>query len=200
MTNSVSELPGFASEAKKSWHVIYVKARHEKRAYSDLRAFRVEAYLPMRKELHRWSDRHKWVEVPLFSCYVFVKVLPEEFSRVYLTGGFVKFVSSNGRPSIIPDDQIDDIQRVVEYNQSDVEVLEGDYSGLEAEVVTGPLAGLQGEIVDLLNRKSFVIRVDGLEKLLSVNVPVSAVKVLGKAQLEASCPLAIPKSGAISAR
>ena len=170
--------PGGTPGERRSWYVIYVKARHEKSANSDLAARGIESYLPMRKELHKWSDRKKWVEVPLFSSYVFVKALPKEFSGVYLASGFVKFVATNGKPSIIPDNQVDDVRRIVEYYSSDVEVLDGSYSGRKAEVTSGPLAGLRGEIVELLNRKHFVIRIEGLDKLLSVSVPVGAVKVL----------------------
>jgi transcriptional antiterminator RfaH len=170
--------PGNIPGERRSWYVIYVKARHEKRAYSDLTAHGLESYLPMRKELHKWSDRKKWVEVPLFSSYVFVKALPREFGGVYLASGFVKFVATNGKPSIIPDNQVDGVRRIVEYYSSDVEVLDGSYYGREAEVTSGPLAGLRGEIVELLNRKHFVIRIEGLDKLLSVSVPVGAVRVL----------------------
>lgn len=165
---------------KRAWHVIYVKARHEKAVQADLIARKIESYLPLRKEMHQWSDRKKWVEVPLFSSYVFVNVYPVEFNRVYLTPGFVKFVSTNGKPSVIPDRQIEDIRRVVDYFATDIEVLEGSYEGAEAEVIAGPLTGLRGEVVQLVNGKSFVIRVDGLDKLLNVKVSVSAVRLTGK--------------------
>lgn len=179
MSSSViSSIDGNAG-AKKLWHVIYVRARHEKRVHADLLTRKIEAYLPLKKEMHQWSDRRRWIEVPLFSSYVFVRLLPEEFNRVYLTPGFVKFVSTNGKPSVIPDRQIDDIRLVVDYYGTDVEVLEGSYAGAEAEVTSGPLTGLRGEIVELVNRKSFVIRVEGLDKLLNVKVPIGAVRVIG---------------------
>ena len=167
-------------EEKRVWHVIYVKARHEKSVHSDLITRKIESYLPLRKEVHKWSDRKKWIEVPLFSSYVFVNVYPAEFNRVYLTPGFVKFVSTNGKPSVIPDRQIEDIRRVVDYFATDIEVLEGSYAGAEAEVTAGPLTGLRGEGVELVNGKSFVIRIEGLDKLLNVKVPVSAVRLIGE--------------------
>ncbi len=199
MSGLISASPSGMPAGRRSWHVIYVKARHEKRAHSDLAERGIESYLPLRKELHEWSDRKKWVEVPLFSSYVFVRTLPEEFGRVYLTSGFVKFVSSNGKPSVIPDNQVDDIRRIVEYYSANVEVLDASYCGHEAEIVAGPLAGLRGEIVDVLNRKSFVIRVEGLDKLLSVNVPVSAVKLIGKPAAGGTPHPAYPEAGVTSA-
>ncbi len=166
------------SEGKKSWHVIYVKARHEKSAYSELLRRGIEAYLPLRKELHQWSDRKRWIEVPLFSSYIFVRTLSEEFNVVYLTSGFVKFITSNGKPSTVPDNQIEDVRRVVDYYTTEVEVLDGSYKGFEAEVTAGALTGLRGEIIELVNGRNFVIRIEGLDKLLSVKVPVNAVRLI----------------------
>ncbi len=174
----MADSPVGISTDGRVWYVIYVKARHEKSVAADLASRKIESYLPLRKEMHKWSDRKKWVEVPLFSSYVFVKVSIAEFNRVYLAPGFVKFVSTNGKPSVIPDRQIEDIRRVVDYFANDVEVLEGTFSGREAEVTAGPLAGLKGEIIELVNGKTFVIRVEGLDKLLNVKVPVNSVRVM----------------------
>ncbi len=179
-----SELKKLSNLEKKRWHVIYVKARHEKSVYLDLSKQGIESYLPLRKELHQWSDRKKWIEVPLFSCYVFVRILHSECGRVYLINGFVKFVSSNGKPSVVPDNQIESIQKLIEYYPSDVDVLEGDYSGYEAEVIAGPLIGLRGEIIELVNGKNFVIKIEGLDKLLSVKVSAGAVRLISRTPLK----------------
>ncbi len=180
MRSSEEGSAGNIPAEKKLWHVIYVKARHEKRVHADLLEKKIESYLPLKKEMHQWSDRKRWIEVPLFSSYVFVRVLPEEFNRVYLVPGFVKFVATAGKPGVIPDRQIEDIRRVVDYFATDIEVLEGNYEGSEAEVTSGPLTGLKGEVVELVNGKTFVIRVEGLDKLLNVKVPVGAVRLLSE--------------------
>ena len=156
-----------------------MKSRHEKIAESDINRRGIETYLPMKTELHQWSDRRKWVEVPLFSGYVFVRISVTDFSCVYLANGFVKFVSLNGKPSIVPDEQVEAVRRIVESYGRDIEVIDGDYIGMNAEIIAGPLLGLHGEIIDLMNRKNFVIRIEGLEKLLSVKVPAGAIKITG---------------------
>ncbi len=177
-------LPGGAEGPKdfekKVWRVIYVKARHEKCVCLDLTERGIESYLPLRKEIRQWSDRKKWIETPLFSCYVFARTLQSEFQSIYTIDGFVKFVSSNGKPSIVPDNQIEDVKRLIEYHSDDIDVLEGDYSGYEAEVVAGPLMGLRGKVVELVNGKNFVVSVDGLDKLLSIKVPAGAVRLISR--------------------
>ncbi len=172
---SAGSSPAIVSSAL--WYVIYVKARHEKRAYASLTERGIEAYLPMREEVHQWSDRKKRVTVPLFSCYVFVRTVPREFQKVYLTEGFVRFVSANGMPSVVRDDELEKVRRLTEEYPADIEVLEGDYAGREAEIASGPLAGLRGKIVELVDGKRFVVMIEGLNKLLRVKVPAGAVKI-----------------------
>jgi len=165
-----------AEESRKKWHVIYAHARHEKRIHSEMAEAGIESFLPMRKELHTWSDRKKWVDVPLFSSYVFAKITPEERNRLYLLNGFVKFVSSNGKPSIVPQWQIDGIRKIVSSFPEEVEVLDSDYVGMEGVILAGPLAGMRGKILDTKNRKCFAMKIEGIDKVLSVTIPVSLFK------------------------
>lgn len=187
----------FAEDAKdlKRWHVMYVQARHEKRIHSDMLEMGVESFLPMKKELHEWSDRKKWIDVPLFSSYVFVNVAPEDRARVYTLNGFVKFVSSNGRPSIVPQWQIDGIKKFVDFYPDRVGVLDSDYVGAEGVIIAGPLMGMHGKIVDVKNRKCFAMKIDGIEKVLSVTIPASLFKPLSiKISRD---PVPVTKSSAI---
>lgn len=163
---------------EKKWHVIYMKTRYEKRAYDDLSRRGIEAFLPLKKELHHWSDRKKWIDVPLFSSYVFVNIVPQERGRVYFLDGFVRFVTMNGKPSIVPGWQIEYVRRVVSSYPEAVDALGKGYVGRKGVITAGPLAGMKGEIVELLNNHWFVIRIDGLEKVLAVRVPVSIVEAV----------------------
>ncbi len=168
----------------KSWYVIYVKARHEKRAYAHLVERDIEAYLPLRKEIRQWSDRKKRIEVPLFSCYVFVRTAPQKFDDIYATAGFVRFVSVRGKPSVVPDNQIENVRKLVTYYPDDVEVAETDYSGYDAEMIAGPLTGLRGKVADLVGGKNFIVMIEGLNKLLRVKVHASEVRLIDRSAVQ----------------
>ena len=180
-------------EAKK-WQVIYVHARHEKRIDSEMRDMQIESFLPMKKELHEWSDRKKWIEVPLFSSYVFVNITPDERGRVYLLNGFVKFVSSNGKPSIVPEWQIDGIRKFMNFYPDRMDVLESDYIGMEGIIIAGPLAGMHGKIMDVKNQKCFAMKIDGIEKVLSVTIPASYFKPLSIGSKKEPVPVSKPST------
>jgi len=164
--------------AEKRWHVMYVHARHEKRIHQEMFKMGLESLLPMRKEIHAWSDRKKWIEVPLFSSYVFANVTPDERSRVYLLDGFVKYVSTNGKPCIVPQWQIEGIKRIIGSYPERVDVLDSDYIGMEGTILAGPLAGLRGRVIDKKNQKCFTMKIDGIDGVLAVTIPASIFQPL----------------------
>jgi len=57
-----------------NWYAIYVNVKHEKKVVKKLQERNIEAYSPVLKKLQQWSDRKKWVEFPMLSGYVFVKI------------------------------------------------------------------------------------------------------------------------------
>ena len=167
----MSEVLGALEQRK--WHVIYIKARHEKAVYEELVKRGVESYLPLKKELHQWSDRKKWVEVPLFSSYVFINIEPGEKQQVYLSDAFVRFVTMNGKPSIVPDWQIEYIRKVSSLYPETLNVFDTGSVGKRGVIISGPLSGMRGEIIDVMNEHWFMVRIEGLEKVLGVKVPAS---------------------------
>ena len=54
-------------------------------------------FSPLVRQVHRWSDRLKTVDLPLFGCYVFAKLPPrdDERLRVLLVDGVMKFVGTS---------------------------------------------------------------------------------------------------------
>ena len=56
------------------WHAIYVHSRAEKKVHVELTLKGIESFLPLHRKLRQWSDRKKWVEIPLISGYVFVHI------------------------------------------------------------------------------------------------------------------------------
>jgi transcriptional antiterminator NusG len=101
-------------EDEAEWFAVHTRARHEKKVALDLERAQVETFLPTVHELHNWSDRRKEVEVPLFSCYVFVHIRPASRERlvVQTTGGVLAFAGSHGGTPI-PAEEIDAIRSVV---------------------------------------------------------------------------------------
>ena len=72
-------------------------------------------FLPLVTELHRWSDRRKLVQLPLFSCYTFLHMpfVPELWAKVLRVSGVLSFVGVRGQGVPIPEKQIESIRTLL---------------------------------------------------------------------------------------
>jgi len=105
-TPVVDTLSGAVSE---SWYAVQTRARHERVVVQRFREKGLTTFLPLVTEVRRWSDRKKSVEVPLFGCYVFVKMMPtnEDRLKVLRTDSVFDLVGVSRYGTPMPDDQID---------------------------------------------------------------------------------------------
>ena len=92
---STSQFPPLEiTQREPSWYAVHTIARHEKRVAAQFEEKRVCTFLPLLHQVHNWSDRRRAVEIPLFSCYAFVRVVQtsEERLKVLRTPGVLGFV------------------------------------------------------------------------------------------------------------
>jgi transcriptional antiterminator RfaH len=176
MTTTIPEESKRLKQVVPKWYAVYTNPRAEKQAYTRLVEADVETFLPMQKTYRQWSDRKKLVEKPLLSSYIFVKVIPKEFPVVYKIPGVVKFISFEGKPVAIPQNQIDNLRLLI---NSDAEIeVTGDTlaKGDSVTVMSGSLVGLTGELISYGGKKRVVIRIDKLEQNIIVTIPVTFLK------------------------
>jgi transcription antitermination factor NusG len=141
------------------WYALYTRPRFEKRVEGDLVHDGYEVYLPMMRTRRKWSDRMKWVDMPLFSGYLFVKVSCREYYQVLQHPAVLRYIAFGGQPSVVPDIQINAIRRALGEG-IDFEVTSQVFRpGQTVEITGGPMAGFSGEVVRYAGRKSLLIRV-----------------------------------------
>jgi len=160
------------------WFAIYTRANSEKKIAEKLIEKNIECYLPTRKVLRTWSDRKKWVEEPLFRCYLFVKVSYREFFNALNTTGVVCFVTFGGKAQPIPENQINNIRTFM--SQIDHEVTltyERIQKGVTVQVVNGSLLGIKGEVINIYGQSRLMIRIDSMNCCLYANISRDEVKL-----------------------
>jgi transcription antitermination factor NusG len=118
-----------------------------------------------------WSDRKKLVEKPLLSSYIFVKTNNKCFPKVYKTNGVVKFVSFEGQPVSIPQNQIDNLRLLIDSDAEIVVSSERFEPGDNVEVINGSLIGLTGELIRIGSKNRVVVRIDRLDQNLILKIP-----------------------------
>jgi transcription antitermination factor NusG len=94
------------------WYAVWSRSRHEKMVASALSNAGITNFLPLVTETHRWSDRRKSVDVPLFPGYVFVQIpnSAEAQLQVRKMSGVVQFVGNQQGAVPIQDKEINDVR------------------------------------------------------------------------------------------
>jgi transcriptional antiterminator RfaH len=159
------------------WFAVYTRSRYEKKVASDLLEKGTEAWAPLIKSLRQWSDRKKMVEVPLFNSYIFVHTSNTKIKDVIReVPGAVYVVSFSGRPTVIPDSEIEDLKKLLGTSER-FEVSTETFSvGEKVEVMEGPLKGLKGIFVDYRGQKRTVIRIDAINQSMLIDINPSLIK------------------------
>jgi len=155
----------------EKWYALMTRARNERVVVSRLQERGIESFLPTISEIHRWKDRNKRVELPLFSCYVFVKMrlTNEQYYRACNIDGVFGFVGPRGGPAPIPDDQIDAVRTLLREqlswsNHSFLKV------GQRVRVRGGALDGIEGVLQACNGERTLVISIDAIQRSLAVRV------------------------------
>ncbi len=168
MTSQVGQL---VSPDELRWYALHTRARHEKAIERRLREQGMETFVPTTTEVHRWSDRKKKVEVPLFTCYVFVRcaLSTEDRTRVYQIDSVHGFVGSRGASLPIPNEQIESIQRVLSQSAPwrSYPFLK---VGQRVRVRGGAMDGVEGVFLSENGDHSLIISVDAIQRSMAVRI------------------------------
>ena len=155
---------------KRSWYVIYVRSRHEKNVYSALLDKGIDASLPMRTVVRKWSDRKKKVQVPLFRGYIFVNVdIIIDNLNVLQTLGVVKFIGIRNKPSRIPDEQIHWMHMLVAESAT-VRAEKEIPVGQRVRVMIGPFKGIKGVVKRVGSRSRLVVLIESIMQAVSIEI------------------------------
>ena len=153
------------------WYAVHTYPRHERAVAERIRQQQLTSFLPTITETHRWSDRRKVVEIPLFSCYVFVNLIPtnETRLRVLRTNGVIGFVGSQRTGTPIPEEQIEAVRALLERKVA-CRAHPFLRVGQRVRVRGGALDGVEGLFVSQNGDDSIVISVDAIQRSLAVRI------------------------------
>jgi transcriptional antiterminator NusG len=154
-----------------NWYAIKTRPRHEKKAARELQASGISTFLPLIREVHRWSDRRQKVEVPLFPGYAFVNIYPVAASQciVLRASGVEYFVGASGKGTPISPREIEELQRLL---ASKASFLACGFLqiGQKVRIRSGCLDGMEGILVAQNNDRKLVISVELIHKSVAISV------------------------------
>ena len=161
------------------WFALVVKSRCEFKAEEELNALGVQSYLPSTTVVRKWSDRKKEIVVPIIRGYIFIYA--NEIERRYSLEqkSIVKCLFEGGRPANIPDWQIENLKKVLEYKPK-ITVENGLTLGDNVKIIDGPFEGVIGVLQFKGSNRNLSVSIDLIHRSIVVQLPVeSVVKVLG---------------------
>lgn len=161
------------------WYAIHTRAQHEKSVTSRLESQGITTYLPLVTEIHRWSDRKKIVELPLFSCYVFVHMplVPESWARVMRINSVLRFVGTGWAGVPIPESQIESTRTLLS-SKLPYTVHPFLKIGERVRVRGGSLEGIEGILTARNGNNTLVISVEPVQRSLAVCIDGYSVERL----------------------
>lgn len=150
----------------RHWFVAFVKSCKEKKAAEALSSLGFEYYLPIRKEIHKWSDRRKEVERVLIPGIIFIHCMEKERELTLKDSPYLYGYMNDGgphHPAIVRDSDMETFRAMVDGSGRDVvfskDRLEpGDF----VKVVSGPLSGKMGELVSINGKNCLAVRISML--------------------------------------
>lgn len=164
---------------KEGWYVIYTKPRHEKQVYQKLVQAEIDAFLPIRKDLRKWWDRSKIIEVPLFPSYLFVKLI--NFKQYYLSiaiEGVLYFIKNGQEISQVTENVISSIKSILEKNIPFDIVSEKFEIGEKLLITSGPFRGLICELHQNKGKQNAMVNISVLHRTIILSLPVESLECI----------------------
>jgi transcription antitermination factor NusG len=163
-----------ASQCRKpngsEWYAIQTRYRCEKKVTHSLNRKGLETFLPLLAETHRWSDRKKAIQTPLFSRYTFARLeLSSHLRHVVLqTEGVIGFVASGGEIIPVPPRQVEDLRRLL---SQEVPCALAPFLkvGRRVRIRGGCLDGLEG-ILAQNDPKHLVVSIESIQRSVAIQI------------------------------
>ena len=153
------------------WFAVYTHYKREKLVKKMLDQKGIECYLPIRKEVRNWSKKRRTMELPLISCYIFVKITKAEYVPVLETEYVLNFVKFAKDLIAIPENEIQLVRSILQ-DQADFEIVPTDKfeKGDKIVIVGGSLAGTKGQLIDFDGKKRVLVTLDYIQHTFRLSV------------------------------
>lgn len=158
---------------EKNWHALYVASRQEKKVLEKLQKKNIEAYLPILKTMRQWSDRKKWVEMPLLSGYIFIKIDVTQNDKALQTPGVVNFVRAEGKIAKVRDVEIERLKQLIELGyQMEVNSTKRSYKeGDKIKITSGALKNIEGFVIQNKEGRYIDVLLESIGQSIRVKLP-----------------------------
>ena len=165
---------------ERKWYVAYVRLFHERKTAEKLAAMGIESFVPVREEIHQWSQRKKKVMRVLIPQMIFIHATPKERLEALTLASISHYMVLRGEhtPAVHPDRQMQQFMFMVDYSEESIEMYNSHLQpGQSIKVIKGPLAGMEGELMEIEGKSKGIVRLD-LLGCAGVDMPIGFVEAI----------------------
>lgn len=184
------------------WFAVRVKSNFERVSTAILSGKGYETYLPVYRQLRRWSDRANVTEVPMFPGYVFARFEVGWRLPILTTPGVVHIVPPHRTPIPVDAAELDAVRIAID---SGLPI--GPYPFLEVGqrvvIRRGSMTGLEGVLVEAKRTFRLVLSVTLLQRSVAVEVDrdwVCPLSVGYRRPMASAVPLLSSSSAPVACR
>jgi transcription antitermination factor NusG len=172
-----------ASEKALQWFAAYTTPRHEKHVSEVLGERDIETFLPLYRTVRQWKKSSPVIlELPLFPCYVFVRITRAARGAVLALPGVVSIVGSPKEPWPLPQLEVEALRLGAQLGKTEphpyLKV------GERVRIKAGLMAGVEGILVRKKNECRFVLTLEAIMRSVAVEVDASELELVDQPERE----------------
>ncbi len=153
-----------------TWYAVKTRARCEKLVAQALQRRKLEVFLPVWREKHRWSDRTKIVEIPLFPGYVLVRYDPSSAGAPSVNvRGVLSLVLQGGKPAPLRSTDVEALLRL-DAERVPLEPHKFLKAGQRVRIRSGPFRGIEGTLVSRQGKDRLVMNVELFQQAAALSL------------------------------
>jgi transcription antitermination factor NusG len=165
-------------ESYKKWYVVVVKKITYTKAQELLQRMGYSFYMPIQKQLHYWSDRKKWVNVPILRPYIFLLTSLSDRKLLHETSDFFYFLKTASGLATSSESEIEHLRMLCNHEHSVSIQPRPVQKGDRVEIISGPLSGMQGYTFQESGKQRFQMHIESLGQFACIEIESSRLRVL----------------------
>jgi transcription antitermination factor NusG len=145
-----------------AWHVVRTKIKCEKFVRDRLLAMGIDAFVPVRKRTAVYNRKVKVYELPLISCYTFVRLDKLRRNDVLAIPYVQGMLRTGGNDCLVSDREIQWLQKI---SGTDLDIKAEPLSLKQGDRVVlayGQLAGMEGVILSQRSKNEVVVALESI--------------------------------------
>ena len=174
--NPVHKIHATDDSSSQCWHVVRTKIKCEKFVRDRLKAMGLEAFVPLKKRTAKYQRKVKVYELPLITCYTFVRLDKSRRNDVLALPYVQGLLRTAGEDCLVSDREIQWLQKI---SGTDLDVRAETLSmniGDRVVLAYGHLAGMEGMIMSQRSKHEVVVALESIGMQMVIHVDTSMLE------------------------